>query len=540
MNFDERIRGSFRHLRKKKVFVFGTFLVNISVKFYLIYMIKKMIDLLTGKNIVELTSYAYIAFALIIFLFITNFAFQLEFKKLEFTSHFDFMHVLFSGALDKKYYDNAQNSVAKDLTIIKDDSKIISNWFSIGQIVLMANSITFIGAMIMITTYSIKLAIVIFFFVAVCFTITYYISVWIGRESYEYQVSISGVSNWIIDSLAGHSDIFQLGVQSFFKTSMQDDLEHINKNTNRKLSKYTAFFNSVYGLLNNSLPFIVVIIGTFDIINDRLSIGSLIAIISLVGFLQEPVLVIPEFINERNKALAVEKRVIPFLEKESVNYGIKEIKEIKKLYFSSKGIRLYETKKILENVSFSIEKNENLLIEGESGKGKTTIFNLISRFIIDQNTNIEVNNHDIGNIDIVNYYEHILQSRQTPIIFQTTLIENILLGREYEEGYIDEILRITCLDELIEKKGYEYQIAERGANLSGGERQRIGIARTLVSCPDILLLDEPTSALNHEISKKLMDNLLEYAKERSISLIVITHDQFIKNNYCDRFKVVTI
>ena len=113
---------------------------------------------------------------------------------------------------------------------------------------------------------------------------------------------------------------------------------------------------------------------------------------------------------------------------------------------------------------------------------------------------------------------------QEPYIYEATIRDNILLGDSYEER-LDEIVRLLYLQELIDKLGYDYLLKENGKNLSGGEKQRLELARILIRRPEFIILDEPTSAMNTNLSELIVENLFNYLKEHNITSMVITHSK---------------
>lgn len=185
-----------------------------------------------------------------------------------------------------------------------------------------------------------------------------------------------------------------------------------------------------------------------------------------------------------------------------------------------------------------------ILIRGESGKGKTSLLNLLSRFYSTNNQKVEIkyNQIPIETIPISEYYEHVLQAQQTPYIFRDTVLNNVVLGKRYAREDIEEIFHVVCLDEFIEAKGVNYLIEQNGENISGGQRQRIGLARTLLKKPDILLLDEPISALDPELIVVITKRIAEYCEKYKISLIVVSHNDSFERYYeeNDNVTIVTL
>ncbi len=177
---------------------------------------------------------------------------------------------------------------------------------------------------------------------------------------------------------------------------------------------------------------------------------------------------------------------------------------------------------VLKNVSFEAFKGETVALVGPSGVGKTTIFNLLVRFYDPIKGKIYLDGISIDDLE-----PHALRSAiglvpQDPILFSTTLIENIRFGkREATDEEVIAAAKAAYADEFIENlpQGYETHVGEKGVSLSGGQRQRIAIARAILKKPAILLLDEATSALDTE-SELMVQKALESLKHDRTTLII--------------------
>lgn len=286
-------------------------------------------------------------------------------------------------------------------------------------------------------------------------------------------------------------------------------------------------------MLTTALPILALIAGVLLILAGQFTIGQLITTYALIGNLQEPVLAIPEMLNQRRQALSIQEKIMPLLEKEDMVYSKNVLGKLQEFFMVSKEYEFEDGKKILKNLKLVIKKGSHILLKGESGKGKTSVLNLISRFYSTQGQAISMKYNGISIEDIFpdSYYRHVIQAQQIPYIFKASLFDNITLGESYTEEDVKEALEAVCMEEFIQEKGMDYQIDEKGENLSGGQRQRIGIARALIRKPDILMLDEPTSALNEELSKILVKRVVEYCIQNEIALITVSHSEIFEEYY---------
>ncbi len=194
-------------------------------------------------------------------------------------------------------------------------------------------------------------------------------------------------------------------------------------------------------------------------------------------------------------------------------------------------------KKILENTNLEILSGDKIGIVGDSGKGKSTIVNLISGLIKQSSGEIYVDNKKID-------FEFVLNNLslvpQTPFFANGSIKENLCFGIDTDKinlNKVNESLKIVELFNFVNEMDNKLDtiIGEKGASLSGGQLQRLGIARSLYSNPDILILDESTNALDKDTQKKIINNLfLNYANK---TIIIISHDHNILSECNKIYKI---
>lgn len=184
----------------------------------------------------------------------------------------------------------------------------------------------------------------------------------------------------------------------------------------------------------------------------------------------------------------------------------------------------YDSKEVLKNISFSIEKGKTIALVGPSGAGKSTLADLLPRFYDCSSGEILIDGQNIKDLKIQSLRGLIGIVTQETVLFNDTIANNILLGRPGAAmAAVEEAAQIANAHEFIAKMdaGYYYNIGDRGGKLSGGQRQRLSIARAVLKNPPILILDEATSALDTESEKLVQEALSKLMQSRTS--VVIAH-----------------
>lgn len=184
----------------------------------------------------------------------------------------------------------------------------------------------------------------------------------------------------------------------------------------------------------------------------------------------------------------------------------------------------YDSKKVLDNISFKVKKGKTIALVGPSGGGKSTLANLVPRFYDPDEGEVLIDGLSLKDYDYKSIRHHMGIVTQESILFNDSLLNNIAFGLdEVNEEEVIKAAKIANAHEFIvqEPEGYRRIIGDRGSKLSGGQKQRVTIARALLKNPSILILDEATSALDSESEMLVQDAIYNLMKSRTS--IVIAH-----------------
>ena len=236
---------------------------------------------------------------------------------------------------------------------------------------------------------------------------------------------------------------------------------------------------------------------------DRVSIGTFIAFGTYIGMFWHPIMNLSNFYNQIITNIAAAERVFEIMDTKAQitdEDGVIQMPPVKgQVSFRHVGFSYDEDTKVLDDVSFDIKPGETIALVGPTGAGKTTIVNLISRFYDVQEGTVCVDGYDVKKVSIESLRRQMGIMTQDNFLFSGTIKDNIRYGKL--DATDDEILaaaKAVHAHEFITKleKGYDTELSERGGGLSNGQRQLLAFARTMVSDPAILILDEATSSID--------------------------------------------
>lgn len=394
-----------------------------------------------------------------------------------------------------------------------------------------------IGAIIMSMILDIKLSLILiattpFFAIILYFFITRTTPIYKN-----YQKKLDKLSLTLRENLIGVRVIRAFAKTSKEKHRFEKDNDDVT-DTAIRVGRVSALLNPLTSLIMNGAIIILLWIGAFQINVGELSPGTIVAFINYITQILLALIVVANLIVIFTKATASANRINEVLDTTS---SIEEIsnevysegsKHGGEIQFKDVCFRYNDTGDMaLSHINLSITPGQTIGIIGGTGSGKSTLINMIPRFYDVTEGKIEINGIDVKKYSLKELRDNIGIVPQKPELFTGTIAENIRWGNE--KASMEEVVaaaRDAQAHEFIEElpKGYDTEVTRGGTNFSGGQKQRLTIARALVKNPEIIILDDASSALDFATDAALRKAIKE-KKNRATLLLVSQRVSAIKN-----------
>lgn len=286
----------------------------------------------------------------------------------------------------------------------------------------------------------------------------------------------------------------------------------------------------------------IFVVGLLVLTPAAVSLGTIVAMTSYASSFWQPIMNLSNIFNNFINNIAYLERIFETLDEPATiadKPNAQDIGDITgEVKFDDVTFSYEQGKTVLEHISFDVKPGESVALVGPTGAGKSTVVSLLSRFYDLDSGKITIDGKDISQAPLHSLRSQMGIMLQDSFIFSGTIYDNIRYGRlDATEEEIREAAKIVCADEFINemKDGYMTEVNERGSKLSGGQKQLISFARTLLSDPKILVLDEATSSIDARTEKLLQQGLQRLLVGRT-SFIIAHRLSTIKN--CDKIMYI--
>ena len=414
--------------------------------------------------------------------------------------------------------------VGKLVTRVSNDTEAIHELFANILVNLFKNVVKIIGYAVVMISIDAKMAGISFLLLPIVGVLTFTFRKFSRRAYQITRNKITDLNTFLSEHISGMKLIQIFAREEEKYDAFADKSMDLYKANFREVMTFAIFRPSIY-LVSIIATIIVIGSGSFFVLGNTISIGTLFIFITYISSFFEPIQVLAEQFGTLQSALASAEKIFTVLDEkpEIVNpekpmdVNINGRIEFKDVWFA------YEKDNwILKNVSFVIEPGQKVAFVGATGAGKSTILNLIGRYFDIQSGEILIDGVNILGIDTDVLRRAIGQVQQDVFIFTGDIKSNISLNNENIS--LEEIKRaaeIVNADSFIQKLPLKYDepVTERGSTLSAGQRQLLSFARTLAYDPKILVLDEATANIDTE-TEALITQALERLMDGRTSIMV--------------------
>ncbi len=430
-----------------------------------------------------------------------------------------FKHILH---FKKAYFDTT--SIGKRVTRVVNDIETISSIFGQGLFVMVSDILKMLSVLLLMLFMHVKLTLIVLAIMPIILAATRWFQKHIKATFQEVRNQVANLNGFVQERLSGMKI-----VQLFNREQIAfDNFKTINakhRKAHVKTIGFYAIFFPVVEIITSITIGLLAWYGGLQIITGTLTVGTLIAFISMSKQLFRPLRQIADKFNTLQMGMIASKRVFKVLDTESsiVNNGtfektnINGVIAVKDVHFS-----YIKDEEVLKGISFNIEQGDKVAIVGATGAGKSTIINLINRFYELDSGSITVDGIPIQAFKLNNLRKHIGVVLQDVFLFADSIYNNIALNNpniSLEE--VKKAAKTIGIHEFIMSlpDNYHYNIKERGVMLSSGQRQLIAFLRVYVSNPSVLVLDEATSSID-TYSEKLIQKATDAITANRTSIII--------------------
>lgn len=424
---------------------------------------------------------------------------------------------------DFSFFDsNRTGDIMNRLTGDIDSIRHFVAWVMNGMI---ENLFLFITALVILGSINPVLTLVLVAVTPIIGTTGFFFSRRVGPAFRNARACLSRLNTVAQENISGNR-VVKAMVREKYELEKFDKANNDYKNANIASNRISQKYVPLLNFLANTLNVLVLVVGGWMVINEKMTIGDYVTFNSMSWALNAPMRSLGWLINDTSNMLASAEKVKEFYLAEPSIYGNKEDADrdkrlegnvcFKNVSFS------YDGSPAIKNVSFEAKRGQTVAIIGETGSGKSTVANLIFRFYDATEGEVLLDGVNVKLMSLKHVRKSMAMAMQDIFLFSDTIEGNIAYGNP--EASLQEVKEAAIKADahgFIERmpEGYDTIIGERGVGLSGGQKQRISLARALLKNPSILILDDTTSAVDMETEKYIQDMLSQEAGNRTMFII---------------------
>jgi ATP-binding cassette subfamily B protein len=395
--------------------------------------------------------------------------------------------------------------------------------FSVGPLILELMLVS----LVLLWLLDIRYMAVVLVTIAIYVWFTFKVTEWRVRLRREMNKQDTDANQKAIDSLLNFETVKYFGAEAR-EAARYDRSMEAYEGAAIKTATSLAMLNFGQSLIITSGLVAVMVMAAFGVQSGTITVGDFVMVNAYMIQITMPLNFLGTVYREIRQALVDMGEMFDLLEQPqevSDKPGAADVKVSKgAVQFDAVKFGYDPSRPILKGVSLHVQSGENVALVGPSGSGKSTIGRLLFRFYDVTDGAVRIDGQDVRDVTQTSLHDAIGVVPQDTVLFNDTIRYNIAYGRANatEDDIIDAARAAQIHDFILSlPEGYDTMVGERGLKLSGGEKQRVGIARTLLKNPPILILDEATSALDSETEASIQGALKLAGEGRTV--ITIAH-----------------
>ncbi|ALB45515.1 MULTISPECIES: ABC transporter ATP-binding protein [Clostridium] len=425
--------------------------------------------------------------------------------------------------LPLKFYDT--RSHGDTMSRITNDVDNISSTIAQTTTQLISSILTLVGSFMVMIVLNVPLTLVVLLCIPLVILLTRVIATHSRKYFLAQQRNLGSLNGVIEENILGLKMVKAFNKQEDVLKQFEEINENLYESSN-KAQIWSGYMMPLMNVINNFIFAVVAIVGGMLSVGYGVAVGTVVSFLSYSKQFSQPLNSVAGMFNTIQSALAGAERVFEILDNEEESEDFKDAIEIKQpngdVTFENVYFSYDKSIPILKNVSFKVKAGETVALVGETGAGKTTIVNLLTRFYDADSGNIFIDDEPITNIKRNSLRKCFSVVLQDTCLFTGTIMDNIRYSKkDATDEQVVNAAKIAHAHEFIDKlpKGYQTLVSGATDNLSQGQRQLMSIARAVLCDSPILILDEATSSVDTKTEKDIQHALLRLMKNRTSFLI---------------------
>lgn len=408
------------------------------------------------------------------------------------------------------------------ITRMTNDVNQVQNGVNLVLRLFLRSPFIVIGAMVMAFTIDFKCALVFVAAIVILSIVVFGIMSLTIPKYRNVQQQLDGITLITRENLLGARVI------RAFTNEKNEVNEFKNKNNflsslQRAVGRISALLNPVTYVIINIAVIILVYTGAIRVNAGALSQGQVVALYNYMSQILVELIKLANLIVTVTKALASADRISAvFSQENTLEKNDNDASSSSFVEFQNVSLKYKNaSEESLTNISFKADRGDVIGIIGGTGSGKSSLVSLIPHFYDASKGTVFVGGNDVKALDSESLRDKIGYVQQKAVLFKGSIRDNMQWGKKdaSDDEIIDALKSAQVYDTIVEKGGLDFKVSQNGGNLSGGQRQRLCIARALVRKPEILVLDDSSSALDYATEAKLRDEIYSLSYKPTVFIV---------------------